>query len=98
MFSLPTTARCTSCNVERRVTGTLGAGDGANHLTLGTCGHVVPRDEARLACEVTVGWVANNHGYPYRATCSCGWESPTYVATHAARGMADWHLAGGERV
>jgi hypothetical protein len=43
--------------------------------------------------EVTVGWVANNHGYPYKARCSCGWASPGYVATHAAEGMADWHLA-----
>lgn len=30
--------------------------------------------------------------YPYRAVCSCGWESPTYVAAHAAQGMADDHL------
>jgi hypothetical protein len=36
--------------------------------------------------------------YPYRARCSCGWESPTYVAEHAAQGMAEWHLAGGDRV
>lgn len=42
---------------------------------------------------VTVGWVPNNHGYPYRATCSCGWQSRTYAATHAAQIMADEHVS-----
>lgn len=41
---------------------------------------------------VTVGWVVNNHGYPYRATCECGWQSNTYAVDHAAQGMADAHM------
>ena len=32
------------------------------------------------------------HGYPYRAHCSCGWQSRGYVAAHAAHGMADAHV------
>lgn len=40
---------------------------------------------------VTVGWVPNNHGYPYRATCECGWKSNTYAATHAAQSMGTDH-------
>jgi hypothetical protein len=46
-------------------------------------------------CATSIVWVRNNHGYPYRAVCTCGWHSPTYCAEHAAQGMADWHLAGG---
>lgn len=42
---------------------------------------------------ITVGWVPNNHGYPYQAHCTCGWGSITYAAQHAAQGMADAHLA-----
>jgi hypothetical protein len=47
---------------------------------------------------VSVGWVPDNHGYPYRATCSCGWQSRTYVARHAAQMMADDHVAGASTV
>jgi hypothetical protein len=43
--------------------------------------------------DVDVNWVPNNHGYPYRAQCSCGWASNTYVARHAAESMADGHLS-----
>lgn len=43
--------------------------------------------------QTSVGWVPDNHGYPYRATCSCGWQSNTYAATHAAQQMADAHEA-----
>ena len=32
------------------------------------------------------------HGYPYRAHCSCGWQSRGYVAAHAAHDMADAHV------
>jgi len=42
---------------------------------------------------ITVAWVPNNHGYPYRATCSCGWQSNTYAAKHAAQAMGDDHTA-----
>ena len=42
---------------------------------------------------VEVAWVPNNHGYPYRATCSCGWRSNTYAATHAAQSMAEDHVS-----
>lgn len=41
--------------------------------------------------EITVTTVANNHGYPYRATCSCGWQSNTYAAAHAAESMGSYH-------
>jgi hypothetical protein len=41
---------------------------------------------------MSVQWVPNNHGYPYRAVCSCGWFSNTYTAEHAAQTMADAHL------
>lgn len=44
--------------------------------------------------DLTVGWVPNNHGYPYKATCSCGWASPGYVSTHAADAMGAAHLRG----
>lgn len=40
---------------------------------------------------ITVAWEADNHGYPYRATCSCGWQSMPYARTHAAQMMADIH-------
>jgi hypothetical protein len=40
---------------------------------------------------IEVTWVPNNHGYPYRATCSCGWQSNTYVSLHAAQMMGDYH-------
>lgn len=35
--------------------------------------------------------VADNHGYPYRAICTCGWASRGYAASHAALTMADDH-------
>lgn len=43
--------------------------------------------------EIEVVWIPNNHGYPYRARCSCAWESTTYVARHAAQMMGDRHLS-----
>jgi hypothetical protein len=45
-----------------------------------------------IAHEISVGWVPNNHGYPFRADCSCGWQSRTYAATHAAKAMGDDHV------
>lgn len=42
---------------------------------------------------ITVAWTPNNHGYPYRATCGCGWQSNTYAAEHAAQTMGDDHAA-----
>jgi hypothetical protein len=42
--------------------------------------------------QVEIGSVTKSHGYPYRATCSCGWQSNTYCAEHAAQGMAEYHL------
>jgi hypothetical protein len=39
-----------------------------------------------------VTWTTNNHGYPYKAFCECGWQSRGYVAVHAAQSMADGHL------
>ena len=33
--------------------------------------------------------------YPYRPACACGWRHPWgYVAEHAARDLADAHVAG----
>lgn len=29
--------------------------------------------------------------YPYRPTCTCGWQTRGYVASHAAQHMADAH-------
>jgi hypothetical protein len=37
--------------------------------------------------------VYDNHGYPFRAACVCGWQSNTYAAVHAAKIMADDHVA-----
>ncbi len=39
----------------------------------------------------SVGWVPNNHGYPYRAKCSCGWQSRTYVVPRTCEESADEH-------
>lgn len=33
-----------------------------------------------------------NHGYPYRASCPCGWQSNTYAAAHAAHTMGEDHI------
>jgi hypothetical protein len=44
---------------------------------------------------MTVQWVPHNHGYPYRSTCSCGWQSNTYAAKRAAQLMADEHIVIG---
>jgi hypothetical protein len=42
---------------------------------------------------VTVAWMPNNHGYPFRATCTCGWHSNTYASRHAADMMATTHTS-----
>ncbi len=42
---------------------------------------------------VTVADHRHDHGYPYRAECECGWISKSYAAVHAARTMADEHIA-----
>lgn len=39
-----------------------------------------------------VNWHGDNHGYPYRATCVCGWQSRPYVSREAARAMGDDHM------
>lgn len=90
-MSVSTSAYCPQCDREVRVSEGAAFG-GADRLrqTL-VCGHVVARHD------VEVGLLGSSR-YPYRARCSCSWESPTYVALHAAQGMADWHLAGGDRV
>lgn len=41
---------------------------------------------------VTTAFGRNNHGYPYHAVCSCGYVSRGYVAEHAAKMMADYHM------
>lgn len=43
------------------------------------------------AHDIEAGWTPNNHGYPYKARCSCGWSSRGYAAKHAAEDMATWH-------
>lgn len=45
-----------------------------------------------MAHITTLVRVANNHGYPHRAQCSCGWSSRGYVAPFAAQIMADDHV------
>lgn len=32
--------------------------------------------------------------YPFRPTCTCGWEWRGYVSEHAAQSIIDAHLAG----
>ena len=44
-----------------------------------------------------IEYVSYHGGYPFRATCRCGWMSKTYAATHAAQIMADDHLAHPEQ-
>lgn len=34
-----------------------------------------------------------HYGYPFRATCWCGWKSKHYADTHAAQMVADAHMA-----
>lgn len=42
---------------------------------------------------VTVQFQAvSNHGYPWRAVCSCGWRSWGYVRPDIAEGQGQWHL------
>ena len=50
--------------------------------------------EEMMMHTITVTTVANNHGYPYRAVCECGWQSPTYCASHAAETMGAAHKEG----
>lgn len=40
-----------------------------------------------------IEYVSYHGGYPFRATCWCGWKSKTYAAIHAAELMAQDHLA-----
>lgn len=35
----------------------------------------------------------NNYGYPYRAECTCGWQSAPHTNKHAAKAMGDLHLS-----
>lgn len=39
-----------------------------------------------------IEYVPYNGGYPFRATCQCGWKSKTYAADHAAKVMAEDHI------
>lgn len=34
------------------------------------------------------------HGYPFRAVCSCGWQSKTYQTEFACQMMGEAHLEG----
>lgn len=48
---------------------------------------------AWLPCEARVArQERDSHGYPWRATCRCGWVSDGYVAERAAQLMADDHV------
>lgn len=42
--------------------------------------------------QTKVEYVSYHGGYPFRATCICGWRSKTYAATHAAQTMAEEHV------
>ena len=52
-----------------------------------------PSDFHRPAHSITIADHRHDHGYPYRAECACGWISKSYAAVHAARTMADDHIA-----
>jgi hypothetical protein len=41
---------------------------------------------------VSVEWFPNNHGYPHRAECSCGWVSRGFVKYESAGLMGNEHL------
>ena len=41
---------------------------------------------------VTAVALADDHGYPYSAACSCGWMSWGYLTEWAAASMADDHI------
>jgi hypothetical protein len=43
--------------------------------------------------DTKIEYVPYHGGYPFRATCLCGWKSKTYAATHAAQTMADEHVS-----
>jgi len=90
-MSVSSSTYCPTCDRSVRVTEPFAFGGVDRLRSTLACGHVVVRHD------VEVGLLGSAR-YPYRARCSCSWESPTYVAEHAAQGMADWHLAGGERV
>lgn len=57
------------------------------------CACIGWRDTERPACRITIADHRHDHGYPYRAECDCGWISKSYAAVHAARTMADDHIA-----
>jgi hypothetical protein len=48
--------------------------------------------------QTKIEYVPYNGGYPFRATCVCGWKSKTYAANHAAQTMADEHISDPARV
>jgi len=40
-----------------------------------------------------IEYVSYHGGYPFRATCPCGWKSKTYASEQAAGIMAAEHVA-----
>ena len=43
--------------------------------------------------QTQIEYVSYHGGYPFRATCPCGWKSKTYASQQAAGIMAAEHLA-----
>lgn len=90
--TLATTAHCTTCAREVRISEQYAFGGRDKLRASLTCGHVVSREEIITAHAVTVAWEPNNHGFPYRATCACGWTSLSYANRIAPQIMADEHI------
>lgn len=88
---------CPLCRKHIRVAYHLWAADGKgkrlNKIAQLRAGMVEHFSQAHDKHEIVVDWHPDNHGYPYRATCKCGWQSVGYVAKHAAVSMGDYHIA-----
>lgn len=88
----PLMGYCPECQRQVRVSEPY-AFRGADRLraTL-ACGHVVLRDRAfGSGGHTTDVRATGGHGYPWRAHCTCGWQSKSYAATHAAETMGEEH-------
>lgn len=53
--------------------------------------HEAPKDAVH--CTV-VDRLPNNHGYPYKARCSCGWTSLEHTTRSVAADIAYEHAGG----
>lgn len=89
----PLLGYCPECERQVRVSEPYAfRGASREHATLG-CGHVVLRERAGLEGHAVSVARTGSHGYPWRAHCSCGWQSISYAAAHAAEIMGEEHSA-----